>query len=119
MCNLEGHWISGTKTNLFLVQNNGDLLTPDLTQSGVSGVMRGLVLERAREQGLQVKEGIVTTADLKQAQGIFLTNSLIGIWPVRKLAGTSYKLDAIPTALRAVCLQSIKDPSPYTWLSLP
>ncbi|KOR31877.1 hypothetical protein TI05_10810 [Achromatium sp. WMS3] len=106
MCNTQGHWISGTKTNLFLVLDNNQLLTPDLTASGIAGVMRSLVLDYAKSQGMKIQQGIVTTKALEQAQSIFLTNALIGMWPVRTLAGINYNIDSIPKALRTICSQA-------------
>jgi 4-amino-4-deoxychorismate lyase len=40
MRDTKGLVIEGTMTNLFLVRDDGTLVTPDLSQSGVAGVMR-------------------------------------------------------------------------------
>jgi 4-amino-4-deoxychorismate lyase len=80
----DGDVIEGTMSNLFLVRD-GVLVAPDLAHCGVEGVMRSLVIDSARRLGRIVRIGRVTPDDLAQAGEIFLTNSLIGIWPVHTL----------------------------------
>jgi 4-amino-4-deoxychorismate lyase len=72
--------IAGTMSNLFLVKGD-ELWTPDLSQSGISGILRGVVLEVAQQQGstAQIKE--LTMDDVREADALFLTNSLIGSGP--------------------------------------
>jgi 4-amino-4-deoxychorismate lyase len=78
------HLIEGTASNVFVV-SRGTLLTPDLSQSGVAGVMRALVLEYAEATALPCKITGITRSQLDSAEEIFLSNSLIGIWPVRRV----------------------------------
>ncbi len=86
-----GNIIEGTMTNIFLVRD-GVLHTPDLTHCGVAGIMRSVALERAESLGIGQRTGPVTVAQLEQADEIFLTNSLIGLWPVRRLENRSYSI---------------------------
>ncbi|MFA9462091.1 aminodeoxychorismate lyase [Thiohalorhabdus methylotrophus] len=79
----ENRLIEGTVTNLFLVLE-GTLLTPDLSGAGLPGITRRRVLELARAAGIPVREGVVRPQDLEEADEMFLTNSLVGIWPVRQ-----------------------------------
>ncbi len=81
-----GRVIEGTVTNLFRVAA-GTLETPRLDGSGLPGVTRRRVLGLAAEAGLAVGEGEIRPEDLHEADEVFLTNSLIGIWPVRELDG--------------------------------
>jgi 4-amino-4-deoxychorismate lyase len=85
----QGHVIEGTMANVFIV-SGGTLLTPDLSHSGVEGVMRGLVLERAGQLSLTCRVTALTPEDILGAEEIFLTNSLIGLWPVRRLESREY-----------------------------
>lgn len=94
MCNEFGHVIAGTMTNLFIVSRDR-LLTPDLSHSGVQGVMRGMVLERALELSLNVRTVNITQSDVLQAEEVFLTNSLIGLWPVRRIESREYPLGKV------------------------
>lgn len=74
--------IEGTMSNIFLVKDNS-LLTPDLTTSGVAGVMRKAIVDiYADSLSISVQEKKLTLADLATADEVFLCNSLIGIWPV-------------------------------------
>lgn len=76
--------IEGTFTNLFLVKR-GHLCTPAVDRCGVSGIMRGVVMDLAGELGCPCVEQNITYEALYRADEIFLTNSLIGMWPVRTL----------------------------------
>jgi 4-amino-4-deoxychorismate lyase len=78
---LDGRLLEGTVTNLFAVRD-GALLTPELGRSGLPGITRGRVLALARDAGLAAGEGELTPAELGKAEEVFLTNSIIGIWPV-------------------------------------
>lgn len=76
--------IEGTMSNILLFRK-GRLLTPDLSQCGINGVMRGFLLDHARQQGWPVAETQLTLDDLLTADEALLCNSVIGIWPIRQL----------------------------------
>lgn len=84
-----GRVIEGTMTNVFVV-SRGALLTPDLTHSGVAGVMRGLVLERAGALSMDCRVTALTRENILGADEVFLTNSLIGVWPVCRIESREY-----------------------------
>jgi len=86
--------IAGTMTNLFLVSAGG-LLTPRLGECGVEGVMRGVILEIAAEEGIPCDLGRADRQALHQASELFLSNALIGIWPVRRLGRQEYAIGPI------------------------
>jgi len=77
-----GSAVGGTMSNLFLVEK-GRLVTPALGNCGIRGVMRGLVLEAAASMGLSVEESNCGRQRVDEADELFLTNALIGLWPVR------------------------------------
>jgi 4-amino-4-deoxychorismate lyase len=81
-----GSLISGTMSNVFLVQQS-TLLTPRVDRSGVAGVMRAEVLAAAAAAGIRAEERVLDAEDLAGSQELFLTSALIGIRPVRELAG--------------------------------
>jgi len=87
MLDADGLIVEGTATNVFAVRSR-TLLTPPLTHAGVAGVMRRWVLEQAEGFGLRVEERGFYPEELRQMDELFLTNSLIGLWPVRSVAGT-------------------------------
>ncbi len=99
-----GNIVEGTMTNVFLV-HDGALVTPALDRCGVEGVMRSVVLARVGGLGLACRVETVTPKHLQQAQEIFLTNSLIGLWPVRRIDHRSYAIGDITRKIQ----QAIRD----------
>ena len=89
MLDTAGHVVEGTMSNLFLVRS-GCLLTPDLSHCGVSGVMRGHILDLARQAGIPTSIEPIFPERLETADEVFLCNSVIGIWPVRKIGRKIY-----------------------------
>lgn len=108
MLDSEGLVIEGTISNLF-VEADDKLLTPKLDQAGVQGVVRGLVLEGARSLGVECQERELIVADLTEADALFLTNSLFGIWPVSRLEGRSYRPGKWTRELQQLLLPAILD----------
>jgi 4-amino-4-deoxychorismate lyase len=106
-----GNLVEGTMSNLFLVVGGG-LLTPALEHAGVAGVMRRKVLEIADELGIPREIGQVSLERLDQADALFLTNSLIGIWPVRRLEQRPLAIEPIPTRLRELVAPHALAPAP-------
>ncbi len=76
--------VGGSSSNVFAVRGD-ELLTPAVTRNGVAGVMRRVVLETAPLVGLVPHETDLTLHDLNDADELFVTNALIGIWPVARL----------------------------------
>lgn len=101
MRDTNGLVIEGTKTNLFLVRTDGTVVTPDLSQSGVNGVMRAQVLDSAAAMAIPCTVQAVTAEMVESAQELFLTNSLIGIWPIRRIEARHYVVGEITQTLQA------------------
>lgn len=87
--------IEATQSNLFVV-SEGRLLTPDLSQCGIRGVVRQLVIESAEELGLEVSIRDVSLHEVQAADALFLTNSLYGLLPVRWFEAREYEIELIP-----------------------
>jgi 4-amino-4-deoxychorismate lyase len=81
MSSVDGRIVSATAANVFLVIG-GRLVTPDIRDCGVAGVMRGLVLVAARDVSIPVEVRDMDVADLEDAEEIFLTNAITGVRPV-------------------------------------
>jgi len=81
MSDIQGHLIEGTMSNLFIVKN-GELRTPDLALSGIKGVVRQQIIMLASQLSLELVKTTLTYNDLISADEAFLTNSVIGIWPI-------------------------------------
>jgi len=76
--------IEATQSNVFVV-NGCELLTPPLKQAGVEGVVREYVIANAHKLGLSAKTMSLSVDTLKTADEVFVTNSVIGLWPVKAL----------------------------------
>jgi 4-amino-4-deoxychorismate lyase len=98
MCGLDGRVVCGTMSNLFVVIDEC-LLTPSLATAGIAGVMRELVLEMAAGLGEPVVVRDLSLEDLGQASECFLTNSQIGLWPVRSIGEQIYTVGPVTRSL--------------------
>jgi len=82
MCDTDGNVIEGTMSNVYLVRDN-TLYTPTTDHSGVAGVMRHWILDNAPKLNIDIVETAISVEDIKQADEVILSNSLIGLWPVK------------------------------------
>lgn len=97
-----GRVIGGTMSNLFLL-TGARLLTPRLDTNGIAGTVRGLVLRICGAFGFEAEERDISRADLGSSDGLFLTNALIGVWPVRRVETEERGIECLPQDLiRAV-----------------
>jgi 4-amino-4-deoxychorismate lyase len=102
LCDERGAPVCGTRANLFWV-GQGTLHTPALDGCGVAGVMRDKVLACATALGLTVRVESRPWSKLVDADEAFLTNSLIGIWPLRRLEQRQWQAPGpVTTRLAAV-----------------
>ena len=84
----DGRVVSGTMSNLFVVRGR-EWLTPSLERCGVQGTMRSALLSAAAAAGLHCREAEIYPAELLVADELFLTNAIVGVWPVRALDGVA------------------------------
>lgn len=80
----EENIVCGTMSNLFLSRGR-TLLTPVLDRCGVAGVMRRWILETAGQLDLRAVERRIRWRDLKEADEVFMSNSLVGVRSVNSL----------------------------------
>ncbi|MDQ0196068.1 aminodeoxychorismate lyase [Paenibacillus wynnii] len=81
----QGVVAEGIVSNLFFVKNDV-LCTPDLSTGILPGITREMVIALAVQTGLRVEEGHYSWEQLKEADEIFLTNSIQEIVPVTLLS---------------------------------
>ena len=93
-----GNVVGGTSSNLFAVRKSV-LTTPTLLRCGIKGVMRRAVLETARTLGVRAQENDLTLAEVFDADELFVTNALFGIWPVSDIDGRRFPLGPTTTRL--------------------
>jgi 4-amino-4-deoxychorismate lyase len=78
------HVIEGTMSNVFCVLDD-ELYTPSQEGSGVAGVMRQHVMKLAEQNNISVNVIDISEQNFLHMDSVFITNSLIGIWPVTKI----------------------------------
>jgi 4-amino-4-deoxychorismate lyase len=89
MLDEDGFVIEGTMSNLFLIRD-GVLMTPELNRAGVAGIMREKILSCAENLGIPATVCPLQLSDVQQANSVFISNSLIEIWPVRRIGKINY-----------------------------
>ena len=93
-CDAKGHIISGTKSNLFMIKDDS-IFTPRLSECGVKGVMRAYLIACLKATSHTVIETDLCADDLHRADAIFMTNALIGVWPVRQINTHVYAISPL------------------------
>lgn len=83
MHDTEDRLICGTMTNMFVVQDNR-IATPALNRAGVAGVMRQLVINLLAKNDIECDETDICVSDLSGVDEVFISNTQIGVVPVRR-----------------------------------
>ncbi len=99
MFDTDGHLIEGTMSNVFLV-HQGALLTPELKQCGIEGVMREHIVALAKKLGIACSSATISRATIEKADEVFLTNCVIGIWPVKQINQKTYMPGSVTRLLQ-------------------
>jgi branched-subunit amino acid aminotransferase/4-amino-4-deoxychorismate lyase len=99
MLNGAGEAACASAANIFWIKD-GRLFTPTLDCGVLAGVMRARVIGLAASLGVQAVEVRAAPQAVIDADGVFLTSSLIGVRPVAGLDGVSLAQDPLVDALR-------------------
>ena len=114
MLSRSGNLISGTMTNVFLVdgtQRAPRLRTPAIELCGVAGVMRRVVLREAARAGIATAECPLWPADLDAATEVFLTNARVGIWPVARLEARTLPPGPVTRRMQSLLRPLLEEPA--------
>lgn len=85
--NKKGEVVGATAANVFAVMNN-EIVTPPLSSGCLPGTKRGQVIEHLKAKGVHVIiRPLLRQEVAEEAEGMFLTNSLIDMQPVSFIAG--------------------------------
>lgn len=103
----EGFVVEGTKTNLFSVKN-GALLTPKVDRCGVAGIVRSLIIQLATEHKLPFHETRLTVDAVSHADELFLTNSIVGVWPINRFIDTDYAVGSVTLEVQRLLSRRIQ-----------
>jgi branched-chain amino acid aminotransferase/4-amino-4-deoxychorismate lyase len=102
MLNTRGELACAAAANLFWVRD-GNLHTPTLACGVLDGVVRSRLIEVARALGVETIEAAAPLQALGDVDGVFLTNSLIGVRAVGRLDGRTLPTSRLTDELSSRC----------------
>lgn len=106
MCDQHDRIIECTMSNLFL-RWQGHWITPDLSESGVRGVMRDYLIDRLAEEGDPVSIVAVDQLMLHECSELFCCNSLYGVWPIVAMNGLRWPVGQATLAAQQIAKQAL------------
>lgn len=95
-----GELLEGSASNVFVVRE-GEVLTPPLSSRVLPGVTRAIVLQLCAELGIRARECVLKAASLRDAESLFVTNSVQEILPIATLDGRALRSREVPEQLLA------------------
>ncbi len=100
MDNHLGFVIEGTMSNVFF-EKGGALYTPDLSLSGVKGVMRSLVIAYCKRKNIELNIVNIQLKTAEQFNSAFICNSVMGILPIKTLNNNNLAIGQLTRQLQA------------------
>lgn len=108
MLNPRSELVCATAANVYL-SFDGELLTPPVYESGVAGTVRRLLLENlAADEGIEIREAALPVADVRGADEMFLSNSLVGIQSVAEAGDTVFRSRQMADKLRGAFVARVE-----------
>lgn len=86
LLNDKGNVCEAISSNVFMVVND-KIITPSLSEGCIDGVIRKQIIKSIQQKQLDFEEGAITLDELKAADEIFLTNSIVGVQRVSNFQG--------------------------------
>ncbi len=105
MLNANQYVIEGCMSNLFAVKDN-QLFTPDLSQSGVNGVMRDVIIKLAEKNKIRLSIVNIKLDELLAMDALFISNSLIGMKLINKLISSKFQESSLINRLFKMLLNT-------------
>ncbi|GHA16779.1 aminodeoxychorismate lyase [Arenicella chitinivorans] len=97
--------VEATQSNVFLARD-GVIFTPKLDRCGVAGVMRDYLIAVAQSIGVDTRIVRLSLSDIEAADEVFVSNSIIGLWPVQRCLSRHYKSREISSKLLKLLLEN-------------
>ena len=75
-------------SNIFLYtikKNSFNFITPDLSNSGVDGIMKKVIIKFMKRKKINISEIAIKQKDIRKFHGAFICNSVTGIQFVKKI----------------------------------
>ena len=92
--NLDNFLCEGSVSNLFVVKNK-IIYTPKISSGILPGIVRNFLINGLRGKDYKVIEDVISLNDLKNSDGAFLTNSLMGIMKINSVDDENIKKNKI------------------------
>jgi len=93
MCDEFGNIVDGIMSNIFICKDK-KIKTPRIQLSGINGIMRNWVLGLDKSWNIEEINGM-TIDDVVEADEVFMSNSLIGLWPVKHFNDKHFEIGPI------------------------
>lgn len=90
--NSRGNITETTVANIFFINKN-KIYTPSLDSGILPGIIRKKIVQIAKQKNVLLKEGCFSQEELMNAEAVFLTNSLMGVMPVKSINNKKFALD--------------------------
>ena len=87
LLNTKGHIASASAANIFIVTNNGVIITPAIEEGVLQGIARHTIITICKEKNIPLVEKAVSVEELGRAKEIFISNSIIEIQAVLSING--------------------------------
>ena len=75
-------------SNIFfytIKKNSFNFVTPDLSNSGVDGIMKKVIIKFMKRKKINISENTIKQKDIRKFHGAFICNSVTGIQFVKKI----------------------------------
>lgn len=99
-----GYVIEGCRSNLLFAIDN-KLVSPDLSKSGVEGVMLDHLIDEFGVKGIAVIRRTISMSELKRADEILLCNSVFGVWPIAEILNEDWRITLKEKPFTAAALE--------------
>jgi branched-subunit amino acid aminotransferase/4-amino-4-deoxychorismate lyase len=107
MLNAQNQLTEGTISNIFFVKDT-ILCTPSVACGLLDGITRGTVIDLAKKEAIQLKEGEFFKEDIYAATEVFITNTSLEVMPVSKVDEKTYPVGKITKRLHKAYQQEVK-----------
>lgn len=101
--NTKGYISECSTCNIFII-NKEKIYTPKIENGILNGIIREQIIDKVKKIGIEVCQENISKDFLLKGEEVFLTNSLIGIMPVRKIENKIYKKNFIEKIKKTLSL---------------
>lgn len=91
LINKDGYITEGSRSNVMFIKNNYLISAP--LKMILSGISRQVVINAAKDIGIQVKEELITADEISSFDGAILTGTSPGILPIASIDNHIYKVE--------------------------